>query len=88
MKEGLRFAARGEKRGYALDLYQTDISIEGPNPVSPSGGNSGNGAKPIDRLGRKGDETARVQESGGLVDPGRPGRQKPRFAKEAPNAAD
>lgn len=41
--EGLRFAARGEKRGYALDLYQTDISIEGPNPVSPSGGNSGNG---------------------------------------------
>ena len=41
--EGLRFASRGEKRGYALDLYQTDISIEGPNPVSPSGGNSGNG---------------------------------------------
>ena len=41
--EGLRFAARGEKRGYALDLYQTDISIEGPNPVSPSGGNNGNG---------------------------------------------
>ena len=37
------FASRGEKRGYALDLYQTDISIEGPNPVSPSGGNSGNG---------------------------------------------
>ncbi len=41
--EGLRFAARGEKRGYALDLYQTDISINGPNPVSPSGGNNGNG---------------------------------------------
>jgi len=41
--EGLRFAARGEKRGYALDLYETDISIEGPNPVSPSGGNNGNG---------------------------------------------
>ena len=41
--EGLRFASRGEKRGYALDLYQTDTSIEGPNPVSPSGGNSGNG---------------------------------------------
>jgi len=41
--EGIRFAARGEKRGYALDLYQTDISIEGPNPVSPSGGNNGNG---------------------------------------------
>jgi acetyl-CoA acetyltransferase len=41
--EGLRFRARGETRGYALDLYQEDISIEGPNPVSPSGGNSGNG---------------------------------------------
>jgi len=41
--EGLRFAARGEKRGYALDLYETDISITGPNPVSPSGGNNGNG---------------------------------------------
>ena len=41
--EGLRFAARGEKQGYALDLYQTDISIEGPNPVSPSGGNNGYG---------------------------------------------
>ena len=41
--EGLRYASRGEKRGYALDLYQTDISPEGPNPVSPSGGNNGNG---------------------------------------------
>jgi len=41
--EGLRFAARGEKRGYALDLYQTDISPTGANPVSPSGGNNGNG---------------------------------------------
>jgi acetyl-CoA acetyltransferase len=41
--EGLRFRANGETRGYALDLYQEDISIEGPNPVSPSGGNSGNG---------------------------------------------
>jgi len=41
--EGLRFAARGEKRGYALDLYQTDISITGPNPVLPGGGNNGNG---------------------------------------------
>ncbi len=41
--EGLGFASRGEKKGYALDLYQTDISPEGPNPVSPSGGNSGNG---------------------------------------------
>ena len=26
-----------------LDFYQTDISIEGPNPVSPSGGNIGSG---------------------------------------------
>ena len=39
--EGLRFA--GIQRGEALDLYQTDISIEGPNPVSPSGGNAGSG---------------------------------------------
>ena len=39
--EGLRFA--GVQRGEALDFYQTDISIEGPNPVSPSGGNTGNG---------------------------------------------
>jgi acetyl-CoA acetyltransferase len=39
--EGLGFA--GIKRGEALDLFQTDISIEGPNPVSPSGGNIGGG---------------------------------------------
>lgn len=39
--EGLRFAGVG--RGEALDFYQTDISIEGPNPVSPSGGNAGGG---------------------------------------------
>ena len=39
--EGLRFA--GIERGEALDLYATDISIEGPNPVSPSGGNAGSG---------------------------------------------
>jgi acetyl-CoA acetyltransferase len=39
--EGLRYA--GIKRGEALDLYETDISIEGPNPVSPSGGNIGSG---------------------------------------------
>jgi hypothetical protein len=39
--EGLRFA--GVQRGEALDFYQTDISIEGPNPVSPSGGNAGGG---------------------------------------------
>ena len=31
------------QRGEALDFYQTDISIEGPNPVSPSGGNAGSG---------------------------------------------
>ncbi|MDP6101755.1 MAG: thiolase family protein [Dehalococcoidia bacterium] len=39
--EGLRFA--GVQRGEALDFYQTDISIEGPNPASPSGGNAGSG---------------------------------------------
>ena len=41
MLEGLRY--RGVGRGEALDFYQTDISIEGPNPVSPSGGNAGSG---------------------------------------------
>ena len=41
MMEGLGF--RGVKRGEGLDFYQTDISIEGPNPVSPSGGNRGSG---------------------------------------------
>lgn len=39
--EGLGYA--GIKRGEAIDLYQGDISIEGPNPVSPSGGNIGSG---------------------------------------------
>ncbi len=39
--EGLGF--RGIKLGEALDFYQTDISIEGPNPVLPSGGNIGSG---------------------------------------------
>ena len=39
--EGLGFA--GVKRGEALDFFQTDISIEGPHPVSPSGGNIGSG---------------------------------------------
>ena len=39
--EGLGY--RGVKFGEALDFYQTDISIEGPNPVSPSGGNIGSG---------------------------------------------
>ena len=39
--EGLGF--RGIGFGEALDFYQTDISIEGPNPVSPSGGNIGSG---------------------------------------------
>ena len=37
--EGIGYA--GIKRGEALDLFQTDISIHGPNPVSPSGGNIG-----------------------------------------------
>lgn len=39
--EGLGY--RGIKFGEALDFYQTDITIEGPNPVSPSGGNIGSG---------------------------------------------
>ena len=39
--EGLGFA--GVKEGEGLDLYQEDISIEGPHPVSPSGGNVGSG---------------------------------------------
>jgi acetyl-CoA acetyltransferase len=39
--EGLGY--RGMKFGEALDFYQTDISIEGPNPISPSGGNIGSG---------------------------------------------
>ncbi|MDQ1426287.1 MAG: hypothetical protein QOD72_3785 [Acidimicrobiaceae bacterium] len=39
--EGIGYA--GIKRGEALDLFQTDISINGPNPVSPSGGNVGSG---------------------------------------------
>jgi hypothetical protein len=39
--EGLGY--RGIKFGEALDFYQTDISIAGPNPVSPSGGNIGSG---------------------------------------------
>jgi len=39
--EGLRYA--GMKEGECLDFYQTDISIEGPNPISPSGGNCGSG---------------------------------------------
>jgi acetyl-CoA acetyltransferase len=39
--EGLGY--RGIKFGEALDFYQTDISIHGPNPVSSSGGNVGSG---------------------------------------------
>lgn len=39
--EGFGYAGIG--RGEALDLYQTDISIAGPHPVSPSGGNIGGG---------------------------------------------
>ena len=39
--EGLRYA--GIKRGEAVDLFQDDISIEGPHPVSSSGGNIGSG---------------------------------------------
>ena len=39
--EGLGY--RGIKLGEALDFYQTDISIEGPSPILPSGGNIGGG---------------------------------------------
>ena len=39
--EGLRY--RGMQPGDALDFYQSDISIEGPNPILPSGGNIGSG---------------------------------------------
>ena len=40
--EGLRFA--GVKKGEALDFYESaDLSIHGPHPVSPSGGNRGSG---------------------------------------------
>jgi len=40
--EGLRFA--GIQPGEALDYYASeDISIHGPNPISPSGGNVGSG---------------------------------------------
>ena len=39
--EGIQY--RGVGRGEALDFFQGDISIEGPNPVSPSGGNCGSG---------------------------------------------
>ena len=39
--EGLGY--RGMGFGDALDFYQTDISIEGPNPILPSGGNIGSG---------------------------------------------
>ena len=39
--EGLRY--RGIQKGEFLDFVQGDISLEGPNPISISGGNSGSG---------------------------------------------
>ena len=39
--EGLGW--RGVKKGEALDFYAGDISVEGPNPFSSSGGNNGSG---------------------------------------------
>jgi acetyl-CoA acetyltransferase len=33
----------GVKRGEALHFYQGDISVEGPHPISSSGGNAGSG---------------------------------------------
>jgi acetyl-CoA acetyltransferase len=37
------FGFFGVKEGECLDFFQTDISINGPTPVSPSGGNIGSG---------------------------------------------
>ncbi len=37
------FGWRGVKHGEAHDFYEGDISVEGPNPLSPGGGNNGNG---------------------------------------------
>ncbi len=37
------FGWRGVSRGEAHDFYATDISVKGPNPFSPSGGNNGSG---------------------------------------------
>jgi len=34
---------QGIKKGDSLHFYQGDISVEGPHPVSPSGGNAGSG---------------------------------------------
>ena len=37
------FQWHGVKRGEAHDFYAGDISVEGPHPLLPSGGNNGNG---------------------------------------------
>lgn len=37
------FGWHGVKRGEAFDFYAGDISVEGPHPFNPSGGNLGNG---------------------------------------------
>ena len=37
------FQWHGVKRGEAFDFYAGDISVEGPHPFNPSGGNLGNG---------------------------------------------
>ena len=37
------FGWHGVKRGEAHDFYAGDISVEGPHPLMPSGGNNGNG---------------------------------------------
>lgn len=37
------FHWHGVKRGEAHDFFAGDISVEGPHPLSPSGGNNGNG---------------------------------------------
>jgi acetyl-CoA acetyltransferase len=58
--EGFGFA--GIKTGEALDLFQTDISIHGPNPVSPSGGNIGGGRT---RFWMHTDSMQQIQERAG-----------------------
>ena len=37
------FEWHGVKKGEAHDFYAGDISVKGPHPLSPSGGNNGNG---------------------------------------------
>ena len=58
--EGIGYG--GVKRGEGLDFFQTDISIEGPHPVSPSGGNVGSGRS---RFWMHTDSIQQIQERAG-----------------------